>query len=355
MRLRRLSRARAKGDRTMGSNKPFEAEARRVLQLLLGGEVVDRDEGAAQGVRDFDLVGADGAVDHAIEVTSIQHPLVRATRGALKALTDEEVGLQQSWSITVHEDVHVRAIRRRGVALFNALTEMQVSTFGFGSQLDPHQAAPAETINQLRGLGILGGHVLTAIMPPRFDVATYGAGSPDPVGVTNKVQEQLDKADNRRKLDAAPTGATRHLFVGIDHSDWYVSSQLLGDDLRLPPAPQIPAEVDVVWVAVEDPSSGRIGTLLRSEGGAFIALNPGTGAQLEVPASDGGPPATAPICTECGGSSHWEARSRKRYDPKSHRSIQISAWSAFCDQDPGHFESLGRAMTEREQRENAGP
>ena len=75
------------------------------------------------------------------------------------------------------------------------------------------------------------------------------------MSITEHVQAEVDKEDNRQKLREAPASARRHLFVGLDHSDWYVSSQFLDEDFT-PPPPQLPNEVDYVWVGVEDHGTG---------------------------------------------------------------------------------------------------
>jgi hypothetical protein len=113
----------------MVTDKPFEAEARRTLSAILGGRVVDRDIPGARRVRDFDLVDASDTPVHAVEVTSVQHAGVRATRRALDQLREADVGLTESWAISVHEEINVRPLRQRAAVLLNTLTQLGIGRF----------------------------------------------------------------------------------------------------------------------------------------------------------------------------------------------------------------------------------
>jgi len=132
------------------------------------------------------------------------------------------------------------------------------------------------------------------------------------VSITEHVQAEVDKEDNRQKLREAPASARRHLFVGLDHSDWYVSSQFLDEDFT-PPPPQLPNEVDYVWVGVEDPATGRLAVLLRRDSTGTVAIDPDTGQSMSVEPDQDGPPAVR-TCPRCGSSCDWRPVQRTRRD-----------------------------------------
>lgn len=341
------SGSRTASGATLTAQDPFEAESRRVLAGILGGTVTERDVPGERAVRDFDLVGVGGDVDHAVEVTSVQHGAVRATRRALEKLGGVDLGLTESWSISVNEVVRVAPIEQSAAALLNELSAQGVSQFGAADADEIPQSA-ADTVAALRRLGIVQAYAVPASEPPRLLHSIFGVGSLDLVEVTNKVQTEVDKPDNRRKLAGAPHGAHRHLFVGLDHSDWYVASQFL-DDFTMPPPPHLPEEVDVVWIGVEDPATGRIAVLLRTEEGRLVRLDPDTGAHLESRPDEFGPPSVR-TCPECGAVCDWRPTDRVRTDPRDGVRRPMWGWSAFCPS--GHFESSGRDLTvgERESR-----
>lgn len=219
-------------DRVPDDNDPLETEAQRVLQALLGGFVVERDVPPAQGLRDFDLVDDEKVVQHAVEVTSVQLPGVRAAQASMERLRTAQLGLTQSWSVTVHESADLRPVRNKAPALLNELTVRGIDRFGGG-----HLSVDAEVevlIQQLRAVGVVQGVALPRVQPPRLMPCGYGSGSIDPSNVTTAVEAELEKPDNRRKLDAAPAGATRHVFVWLHDSHWYVSSVVRDSEFPLP-------------------------------------------------------------------------------------------------------------------------
>lgn len=108
-------------DGLVGSTEDaFEAASKRVLQRLLGGEVVDRDIDGAQNTRDFDLV-VDDTVAHAVEVTSVQLPTARATLAGIERLRHKDLGLTAAWDVYIHEEAPTRPIERNAPRLLNLL------------------------------------------------------------------------------------------------------------------------------------------------------------------------------------------------------------------------------------------
>src|SRR4051812_32474092 len=118
----------------------LEVVAQAVLGAALGGSVVVRDIGGAQGCRDFDLVDSSGAVTHGVEVTSVQLPTARATRSAIRHLKDSDVGLTVSWDVVVHEEAAPRSLLREAAALLNRLSALGVERFD-SSEQDADDAA----------------------------------------------------------------------------------------------------------------------------------------------------------------------------------------------------------------------
>lgn len=333
---------------------PFETEAKRVLERLIGGSIVDRDVPPVQGSRDFDLVDDAGDVTDAVEVTSVQLPAVRGTRSAIERLRQLDLGLRQSWSLTVHETVAVAPIRETAPALLNQLSDLGVDRFdGMPESAEP---LVRRVVRQLIALGVQHGRAIPQISPARLIASAYGSGSLDTSNLTIAVEAELDKVDNRRKLAAAPAGAKRHLFVWLDHSNWYVSSLMMLGGLPLPPAPQLPAEVDVAWIAIAEGAPPVCVAILRADAAGVEALDPATGIQLPTPTIGAdGPPSPPPDCPGCGQPSAWTIVQRSRR-PLGGRVVElVDGWVAECAADPTHFALPGRALSRRERHDQGRP
>ncbi len=336
-------------DRGVGDTEDaFEAEAKVVLQRLLGGVVVDRDVPGAQGVRDFDLVDAGGQVTHAIEVTSVQLGSARATRAALERLNTRDLGLTASWHLYVHEEAPIRPIERNAPTHLNLLDANGLTDF---SDLDPPgDPQLARAVNALAAMHVPRGFRLDET-PFRLSAGGFGSGSLDPMNLTRAVEASAAETDNRRKLAAAPNGAERHLIVWLHDSNWYVSS-LLRDPIAPPPRPLLPDEVDVVWIAVGDgPGTLTCTALLRGDRQELVEIDVDSGARLprrSRPGAVSGPPDTAPTCVVCGGPGRWEERVVEQTAPNSDQAEQVLIWQATCKQDPDHWAMPGRMLSAAE-------
>jgi len=193
----------------------------------------------------------------------------------------------------VHESADLRRIREHAAALLNELTARGIERVGLRQR--GADAAVEELTQKLQAIGVVEGRALPALQPPRLIASGYGSGSIDPSSVTTAVEAELEKGDNRRMLAAAPEGATRHAFVWLHDSHWYVSSTLRDSGFPLPPAPLLPPEVDVGWVAVADGNPQAASTLLRVDASGIAAVDPTTGAALPLPQTTAaeGPPSLA--------------------------------------------------------------
>jgi len=325
----------------------FETESKRVLQQLLGGDVVDRDVDGAQSTRDFDLV-VESTVIHAVEVTSVQLPAARATRAGIERLRAKDLGLTATWDVYLHEEAPTRPIERDAPRLLNLLYGNGVAEFDDLSP--PAEPMLAAAVEELASLHIPKGRASTR--PPfRIHAGGFGSGSLDPANLTRALEAEAAKDDNRRKLADAPAGATRHLFVWLHDSDWYVSS-LLRDPISTPPAPLLPAEVDVVWAAVGE---GRdvltCSALLRADRTGLAEIDPSSGAALprrHTLGAASGPPDDPPTCDVCGGRGTWTVQTVERTEPATGRRSRVLAWLATCARDETHWEMPGRSLSAAE-------
>lgn len=332
----------------MGSTEDaFEAESKHVLQRLLGGDVVDRDVDGAQNTRDFDLL-IDNVVVHAVEVTSVQLSTARATRSGIERLREKDLGLTATWSVYVHEEAPIRPIEKKAPRLLNLLYASGVTEFD--ALNPPTDRDLAYAVDELASIHLPKGRASRAA-PFRINAGGFGSGSVDPANVTHAIEAEAAKDDNRRKLASAPAGASRHLFVWLHDSHWYVSS-LLRNPISTPPAPLLPPEIDIVWAAVGE---GRhvvtCCALLRGDEAGFAEIAPASGALLpprHTPGVASGPPDDPPTCPVCEGRSTWKLATVDRVDPATGGQTPVLAWEAACARDATHWGMLGRSLSAAE-------
>ena len=222
-------------------------------------------------MRDFDLVDDSDQVKDAVEVTSVQLPAARATSSALRRMRERALGLTMAWSINVHETAQVRDIEREAPDLLNQLHARGVERFSSGDLPDDSEVAPL--VRRLGALRIAAGFQMKNWPEPRLVAGGFATGSLEPGELTRAVEREM--SPNVAKLTQAPAGATRHLFVWLDDSNWYVSGYLhLPVDLGLVPPPTLLAGIDVVWAAVAEGPGARCVGLIRSSGEKWEFMDP---------------------------------------------------------------------------------
>jgi len=251
--------------------KRYEVEAKRVLAALLGGTAVDRDVRPAQRVRDFDLVDDSGRTIHAVEVTSVQLPAARQTATGIRRMREKELGLTVPWSVLVHETANVPAIEKNAPNLLNSLQAEGVERFG--------QSKPArdqkitEVIQRLNELGVAAGYQMPDWPQPRLVAGGFGSGTWDSQALTDAIAKEM--LPNVEKLKQAPVGATRHLFVWLNDSEWHVSGELrMHVPLATVPPPKLLEGIDVVWAAVADGPDVTCAALITSSGEEWQYVSP---------------------------------------------------------------------------------
>lgn len=85
----------------MQETRPEEYRAAKLLQSLLGGRFIPRDVGGQQGMHDFDLEFADGAV-FAVEVTTDNSQTDMAFQSQIRRIDPLETpGMAHSWRVEI--------------------------------------------------------------------------------------------------------------------------------------------------------------------------------------------------------------------------------------------------------------
>lgn len=84
-----------------------------------------------------------------------------------------------------------------------------------------------------------------------LELATSGGGAVDESLITDAVQREAAKSDNRQKLGACADATRRHLYVLVSGQERGMTltalHHVLEETMPLPPAPELPPEITTVW------------------------------------------------------------------------------------------------------------
>ncbi|HYB27956.1 MAG TPA: hypothetical protein VEF89_15165 [Solirubrobacteraceae bacterium] len=239
---------------------PEELAAADVVADAVGGHWESRDgEGDPPGMHDFDVILPDGRCI-ALEVTS-------AIDGAVVALSDAAFGRegrQQRWPAPALTNDWIVTIPQRRVRVADMMSAMlpilEVFEEHGHADVDPHvnyayvsprsemPAAVVEAARRMVELGVTRARVLA----PRAEgdaemfVTISGGFTGDPGAVNRLVAERAEPKREKLARAKADSASECHLFVWLDGTQ--PGAELAVAKMPPPPAPEIPSEVDVVWL-----------------------------------------------------------------------------------------------------------
>lgn len=234
------------------------------------------------------------------------------------------------------------------MALLNTLTQL-----GIGRVSDLHATdlpAALDVVTSLRRLGIVQGHAMPGLSHPRPIASVDGVGNLNPVNITDHVQADVNKEDNRQKLREDPPRpvaicswvlTTR---TGTSPASFWIATSPF---LRRQNSRTKWTTCGWAW------KTQRLGDLRSCNARTQrerVAIDPDTGQALSVRPDQDGPPAVR-TCPRCGSSRDWRPVQRTRRDLAGGSQRQAWTWSTFCSNAPSHFESPSRTMTARERRQ----
>lgn len=238
-----------------------ELAAVDVVAGTLGGRWESRDgENDPPGMHDFDVILPDGRCI-ALEVTS-------AIDGTVVALSDAAFGRegrQQRWPVPGLANDWIVTILQRPVRVAEMMSAMRpiLAVFeGHGyTDVDPHlnyayvsprSEMPAPVIEAARRMVELGV-TRARVLAPRGDgeaevfVTISGGFVADPGAVNRLVAERAEPKREKLARAKADSASECHLFIWLDGTQ--PGAELAVATMPPPPAPDIPVEVDVVWLA----------------------------------------------------------------------------------------------------------
>jgi hypothetical protein len=238
--------------------RPDELAAADVVARALGGrwEWLDGKD-APPGMHDFGLILPDG---HriALEVTS-------AIDGAVVALSVAAFGMegrQQRWPAPGLANDWIVTIPQRPIRVAGMMSAMLPILEAFEehghTDVDPHMnyayvsprsELPPQVVEAARRMVELGV-TRTRVLGPGTEgdaevfITISGGVAGDPATVNRLVAE---RAQRKRKQLAKTNAEEMHLFIWLDRTQ--PDAELAVATMAPPPAPDIPSEVDVVWLA----------------------------------------------------------------------------------------------------------
>jgi hypothetical protein len=227
--------------------RPEETAAARIIASITGATIAD-----PSGRHDADLALPDGRTI-GLEVTQAMNRKILGDWAAITANQVDEPApeLTRWWSVAVKPGTRIKSahpIVREQLRLLDALGHTEVNYRSNPQGLpnsDPQVRAVEDTLES-------AGVVHAFSIPPKttggysFVVDEPGRwiGGQD---VTDAVEVEVFKKDNVDKLTMMSTNEA-HLFVWIDYSQSAPYSALSGGLLPIP-VPNLPAPLDVLWVA----------------------------------------------------------------------------------------------------------
>jgi hypothetical protein len=240
---------------------PEELAAADVVAGALGGRWESRDgEDDPPGMHDFDVILPHGRCI-ALEVTS-------AIDGAVVALSDAAFGRegrQQRWPAAGLANDWVVTIPQRPVRVAEMMSAMLPILEAFEehghADVDPHityayvsprSEMPAPVVEAARRMVDLGV-TRARVLAPRADddaevfVTISGGFAGDPGAVNRLVAERAEPKREKLTRAKADRASECHLFIWLDGTQ--PGAELAVATMPPPPGPDIPLEVDVVWLA----------------------------------------------------------------------------------------------------------
>jgi len=229
-----------------------------ILVAAHTGAVVDGDP--LVGNHDVDLTLPSGRTI-GIEVTRAADEDEVATWAAIaQRRRNRHPLLSRWWSVALHSGANVTRAHVDVPALLAQLEAAEISEFRWLS--DPFMrpssdSAVAAIESRLLALGVDHAHSLVpknGVGGLSF-VAHKSGGAVSANDLLDAIEHEAWKDDNRTKLREMPRDEA-HLFLWIDHTNRPAHGVLTMDVLPIP-EPELPAELDVLWVAARYSSTGR--------------------------------------------------------------------------------------------------
>jgi hypothetical protein len=237
--------------------RPEEEWARGLIAAALGLEVVQHDDGSADGMHDLDVYD-DRVRNAAVEVTAAADGQIIALWKLVNPPGQRwiEPALAGGWMITLRADARAKRLRGELPALLE-----QLETAGIRA-VDVDYLHPADPVRQrVEGLGIASVSQGDTDFPGSIyltvDIDGERSGgfiADDSNAVAAWLSEFLaddERSDVRHKLERSGL-PERHAFVivpGFSEAPFTATDPLARDDAPVPTVPpSLPAEISHVWV-----------------------------------------------------------------------------------------------------------
>lgn len=238
----------------------LEEAARQLLErVLMGARVIRRDVNSGISMYDLDIVMPDESVE-ALEVTRFTDQRLRALGARLDSFAEsfKTEALMHRWWVGLTEAIlDWRGPRELADELVLLLADLEASgihTFQCGPPTPNNM-----TVQTLcERLPVTNGQVLEKNAQPKLMLgipSLVTSFSPD--DINKAIEHEARRTDNRAKL-AASDAEVRHLFVWVEHQQLGAAAQLASGGAPPATPPDLPDEITVGWVALEDQGVDRV-------------------------------------------------------------------------------------------------
>jgi hypothetical protein len=257
-----------------------EIDGVRIVAAVTGLSWRCLDPGGGVQLAVFEMIDANGERIGLLEVTATVPEKTAAFRGAVRSKRWEFDGLLNHWVVWLRLDASINEVFKR---IEPALQRLEAA--GFRGRFPDTRAddSPPEGAEELGDLGVTSFAVIQEVVPcERAIVFVHPAEegrSFSMAVVSQAVQGELDKVDNRRKLEDSPT-EFGELFIWLE-AGAAPAALLMGEipafdpQIALVPPPVLGPGMTGVWVATRRDCRERPASALwRSVGGQWRRLEP---------------------------------------------------------------------------------
>ncbi len=220
------------------------------MEFLIPGTVMHYREDQSRSTHDFDLERL-GELVAAVEVTTSTKKERRETIAAIQDTRKDRFiptkRCHKDWLVCPFPEANINKNRKE---LDRYLADIEAEDIG--SFLNPRDLYKSPAVRRIfQDLRIEHGHV-TKWKKPGYIALTLpgGGGEITPEHVQEAVKEEVEKDDNRKKLDLAGS-KERHLFIYVDGVDYLPWASLRDTDPSSLEPPQVPPEITHIWVAAQ--------------------------------------------------------------------------------------------------------
>ena len=240
--------------------KPSEKIAKQLLQQIFPEmDIILHDTGKTPIAYDFKLIKKETSeLFAAVEVTSTVEETHKKTIAIIehnRVLPAKK--LKRQWSLFINEKFGSLGKIRGKIKKFEQYL-LPIEDAGVKSFFSPWDWVENQAIEKIwKDLKVEAGYSHRAQEPKIILTDAGGGGKMSHSYIQDEVKKEAFKTDNRTKLQKA-TDCERHLLIIVDCETDYLTWRAMLDGYCPPDIPNLPPEIDIVWLATCVPNKSYL-------------------------------------------------------------------------------------------------